>query len=64
MIIRQINTFREDYLYLDNTKDSIDDVSINDFVKKRYRQILKDRNIQYEGIKSPTIATHVNLRHA
>ena len=34
MIIRQINTFREDYLYLDNTKDSIDDVSINDLVKR------------------------------
>ena len=63
-LIRQINTFREDYLHLDNKKDSIDDVSINDFVKKRYRQVLKDRNIQYEGIKSPTIATPINLRHA
>ena len=34
IIIRQINSFREDYLHFDNMKDSIDDVSINDFVKR------------------------------
>lgn len=57
-VIHQIEDFRNDYLSLTKKNDSIDNVSMTDIVKRRYRQTLKDRDIEYGG-RHATIARPV-----